>query len=105
MRGRKKIYLGDGGDPEMIAAIRAHANFIEFAPLCLLLIYMVERLLRLLDHGDPVGPAAARARAACRRHAGRHSATAASSAPPARQLVLVVASVMLVIAGFNLRQY
>src|SRR5260370_18001753 len=40
MRGRKKINLGDGGDPEMIAAIRAHANLIEFAPLCLLLIYM-----------------------------------------------------------------
>ena len=33
MRGRKKINLGDGGDPEMIAAIRAHANLIEFAPL------------------------------------------------------------------------
>ena len=48
MRGRKKINLGDGGDPEMTAAIRAHANLIEFAPLCLLLIYIGERLLRLL---------------------------------------------------------
>ena len=36
----KKIYLGDGGDPEMLAAIRAHGNLMEFAPLCLLLIYL-----------------------------------------------------------------
>ncbi len=41
LRGRKKINLGDGGDPEMQAAVRAHANLIEFAPLCLLLIYFV----------------------------------------------------------------
>ena len=33
MRTRKKIFLGDGGDPEMIAAIRAHGNLIELAPL------------------------------------------------------------------------
>lgn len=41
LRGKKKINLGDGGDKEMQAAIRAHANLIEFAPLCLLLIYFV----------------------------------------------------------------
>ena len=34
-------FLGDGGDPEMLAAIRAHANFIEFVPLTLLLIFVV----------------------------------------------------------------
>ena len=41
MRGRKRIFLGDGGDKEMTAAIRAHGNLIEFAPLCLLLIYLL----------------------------------------------------------------
>ncbi|MGQ0585553.1 MAG: MAPEG family protein [Reyranella sp.] len=41
LRGKKKINMGDGGDPEMLAAVRAHANLIEFAPLCLLLIYFV----------------------------------------------------------------
>ena len=40
LRGKKKINLGDGGDPEMQAAVRAHANLIEFVPLCLLLIYV-----------------------------------------------------------------
>ncbi|HTE35449.1 MAG TPA: MAPEG family protein, partial [Reyranella sp.] len=41
IRTKKKIFLGDGGDPEMIAAIRAHGNLIEFAPLCLLIIWLL----------------------------------------------------------------
>ena len=41
LRMQKKIYLGDGGDPAMLAAIRAHGNFLEYVPLCLLLIYIV----------------------------------------------------------------
>ncbi len=28
LRGQKRINLGDGGDPEMLAAIRAHGNFM-----------------------------------------------------------------------------
>ena len=40
LRGQKRINLGDGGDPELIAAIRAHGNFMEFTPLLLLLIFM-----------------------------------------------------------------
>ena len=40
LRGRKRINLGDGGDAEMQAAVRAHGNLIEFAPLTLLIIYM-----------------------------------------------------------------
>jgi len=41
VRGLKKISLGDGGDPELLSAIRAHANFMEYVPLCLLLIYIL----------------------------------------------------------------
>ncbi len=41
LRGKKRISLGDGGDREMQAAIRAHGNLIEFAPLCLLLIWLL----------------------------------------------------------------
>lgn len=40
MRGRKRINLGDGGDAEMQAAVRAHGNLMEFAPLTLLTIFM-----------------------------------------------------------------
>jgi uncharacterized membrane protein YecN with MAPEG domain len=104
MRGAKKINLGDGGDPEMTAAIRAHANLIEFAPLCLLLIYMASDfygfwttavlsalllLARVLHAGGmlnviPQG-----------RFLGATGTT----------LVLAYASILMVIAGFNLRQY
>ena len=41
MRTKKKIFLGDGGDPEMVAAIRAHGNLIELAPLCLFMIWLL----------------------------------------------------------------
>ena len=104
MRGRKKINLGDGGDPEMIAAIRAHANLIEFAPLCLLLIYVASDfygfwttaalsalflLARVLHAGGmfKVIPQ------------GRFLGATGTA------LVLAYASILIVIAGFNLRQY
>jgi uncharacterized membrane protein YecN with MAPEG domain len=104
LRGQKRINLGDGGDPEMLAAIRAHANLIEFAPLCLLLIYMasdfygfwttailsiVLLVARVLHAGGMMGfiPQG--------RFLGASGTT----------LVLVAVSALLVVAGFNLRQY
>jgi uncharacterized membrane protein YecN with MAPEG domain len=41
LRGRKKISLGDGGDPEMTAAIRAQGNLLELTPLILVLLWMM----------------------------------------------------------------
>lgn len=41
MRGRKRVSLGDGGDPEMTKAIRAHGNLIEWVPIALLLIWLL----------------------------------------------------------------
>jgi uncharacterized protein len=104
VRGRKKINLGDGGDPEMIAAIRAHANLIEFAPLCLLLIYVASDfygfwttaalsalflLARVLHAGGMLGVIPQ----------GRFLGATGTT------LVLAATSIMLVITGFNLRQY
>ena len=42
MRGRLRIAIGDGGNPEMPRAMRVHSNFAEYVPLSLLLIYFVE---------------------------------------------------------------
>lgn len=35
-RTRLKINLGDGGNPEMLKAIRAHGNYVEYAPVALI---------------------------------------------------------------------
>ncbi len=41
-RIRLRISLGDGGNPDMLARIRAHANFIEYVPLILILMLILE---------------------------------------------------------------
>ena len=38
------VVVGDGGDPEKTAMIRAHGNFIEYVPLTILLIGLAEYL-------------------------------------------------------------
>ena len=38
VRRERKVWMGDGGDPRMIRAMRGQANFVEFVPLTLLLI-------------------------------------------------------------------
>ena len=44
VRGRLKgkVLMGDGGDPAIIAGMRAHANFVEYAPFVLILIGVIE---------------------------------------------------------------
>jgi uncharacterized membrane protein YecN with MAPEG domain len=38
-----RVGLGDGDQPAMTRAMRAHANFAEYVPFALLLIYIMER--------------------------------------------------------------
>jgi uncharacterized protein len=42
-RRKLKIGLGDAGNKDMQRAMRVHANFAEYVPLCLLMIYWVEQ--------------------------------------------------------------
>ena len=42
MRRRHQITVGDGGNTEMLRAMRVHSNFAEYVPLTLLLIFMLE---------------------------------------------------------------
>lgn len=104
LRMQKKIYLGDGGDPEMLAAIRAHGNFMEYVPLCLALIYfasdyygywpvaiisLVLLISRVLHAGGLLGFIPL----------GRMMGAAGTT------IILAVASAMCVYAGFILKQF
>ena len=42
LRYRKKIWLLDGGDPELTRRIRVQANFVEYVPIALVLMALVE---------------------------------------------------------------
>src|SRR5258708_22314862 len=104
VRGRKKISLGDGGDPELLAAMRAQANFIEFVPLCLILIDMLD---------DPFGYRTVAALSVVLL-AGRilHAAGMLGYFKPGRAIgasltlvVLIVASILLLLLKLHLRPY
>ena len=42
LRGKTGISIGDGGNPELLLAMRKHANFTEYAPLFLILLALLE---------------------------------------------------------------
>ncbi|MCW3846832.1 MAPEG family protein [Sphingomonas sp. LB-2] len=42
VRTAEKISIGDGGNPRLIARMRAHLNFAEYVPLVLILIALIE---------------------------------------------------------------
>lgn len=41
-RGRHNVALGDGGKPDMLLAMRRFGNLVEYAPLALLVLLMLE---------------------------------------------------------------
>lgn len=41
-RHSQKVGLGDGGDKQLMRKIRVHANFVEYVPLALLLLALLE---------------------------------------------------------------
>ncbi len=49
LRGKLNISVGDGGNPDLLLAMRRQANFVEWVPFALILIGALE-----LDHVRPV---------------------------------------------------
>ena len=41
-RAKHKVNMGDGGNPDMILRMRTHANFVEYVPLMLVLLGLLE---------------------------------------------------------------
>ena len=42
IRGSSGISIGDGGNPQLLLAMRRHGNFIEYVPLILILMGVLE---------------------------------------------------------------
>ena len=42
-RRSQKVGLGDGDNVDLQRAIRVHANFMEYVPLCLILMFLLEQ--------------------------------------------------------------
>lgn len=42
LRGKYKVFRGDGGHAELLSAIRAHGNNVEHVPLALILLLVAE---------------------------------------------------------------
>ncbi|MEQ1640540.1 MAG: MAPEG family protein [Novosphingobium sp.] len=42
VRGKSGISLGDGGDKGLLTVMRRHMNFVEFVPLILVLMALIE---------------------------------------------------------------
>ena len=42
LRKRLHIAIGDGGNPQMLRAMRVHANFAEYVPLSLVALLLLE---------------------------------------------------------------
>jgi uncharacterized membrane protein YecN with MAPEG domain len=41
-RRKSRVSIGDGGDQELLRAVRMHANFSEYVPISLILLTFVE---------------------------------------------------------------
>jgi uncharacterized membrane protein YecN with MAPEG domain len=42
LRGKLGVSIGDGGNKDLLLAMRRHANFVEYVPLALILIAVLE---------------------------------------------------------------
>lgn len=102
LRGQTNISIGDGGNRELLLAMRRHANFVEVVPLALIIIALLEMngvpalaihalcaslVLFRLSHAFGIKPDTVKG-------AGRAIGAAGSA------LVMLVASIWTIIAFF-----
>ena len=104
-RNKYKVDIGDGGHAPLARAIRTQANFIEYVPLALLLILVLEVLgtRPAILHG--LGVVLVLARLAHLQGFGSTAGTSAGRAIGASGtfLVIIVASVLALLASYGIR--
>ena len=104
LRNAKRVSLGDGGDPDLLKAIRAHANFIEYVPLALILILVASSYYgQRTVAGLSVLLLVARLLHAAGILGGMKYGRPAGSILTA--LVLVVTSIWIILVGVGIRLY
>jgi uncharacterized membrane protein YecN with MAPEG domain len=101
LRGKLNVSIGDGGDRSLLLAMRRQANFVEYVPLALILLALLE-----LNHVRPMAIHAMGAALVIARIAHAFGLKADSMQQPARfvgasltALVTVVASVWAIAAA------
>jgi uncharacterized membrane protein YecN with MAPEG domain len=102
LRGSTKISIGDGGNRELLLAMRRHANFIEFVPLGLVLIALVEMsgANALAIHALGGGLVAFRICHAVGLKADTIESVGRAAGAAGSTLVIVVASIWAIISFF-----
>ena len=105
VRGKTKIFIGDGGNTELITAMRAQANFVENVPLGLILIWLVGTFYGAATVATLSVLLVRGARPARGGHAGLSAVRPGQPAPPSRSVVLVVASIWVGLAGLGVKLY
>jgi uncharacterized membrane protein YecN with MAPEG domain len=102
VRGSTGISVGDGGNLEVIAAMRRHANFIEFVPLTLILIGLLEAngVASGMIHGLGAGLVVARLSHAFGYRSDGSMATFRAIGAIGSTLILAIASVWAIVIFF-----
>jgi len=98
LRGQLNIPLGDGGNRDMLLAMRRHANFAEWVPLALVLIGLLEMsgVSRTAIHALGGGLFAARACHALGLRADTMQGTGRLVGAAGTALIVAISSVWLI---------
>ena len=100
-----KVGIGDGGNEEMRRRIRVHANFAEFVPLVLILLYAVQQAGFSLWIVHALGVVLVVARVFHAAGLGRTSGVSRGRfvGASATFTLLLVASVLTLLGAFGIR--
>src|SRR5690349_3562975 len=104
LRGKLNIPLGDGGNRDLLRAMRRHANFVEWVPMLLVLIALLEMsgVGKTVIHVLGAGLVVARACHAVDFRADTMQAPGRFVGAAGTALIAAVTSIWLIVRFFSL---